>query len=294
MSPDVTRTERRRLAVLGSPIDHSRSPQLHLAAYRHLGLDWGYDRVEMTGSRLPAFISGLGADWRGLSVTMPVKHDIIPLLDVQHEVVRLTGACNTVLLSEGTLSGFNTDVDGIVTAFIESGVLGIRHAYILGAGATASSAMVAVARLGAERVTVAARSPQRAAGLRMLGEELGVRVDIQKLGSSVPCSSGLGSAAPDAIVSTLPNGAVVESHTLFTDELRREAVLFDVAYDPWPSSLARLWHEVGGRVVSGFEMLLHQAVMQVRVFAGGGLETPFDDESTMVAAMRAAALSPAL
>lgn len=276
--------EHRRLAVLGSPIAHSKSPILHGAAYRMLGLDWRYERVEMTGEGLGAFLDGLGDEWRGLSLTMPVKHDVMPLLDERHELVRLTGVCNTVLLTSGTRRGFNTDVYGIVQAFRDAGVDSIRHAHVLGGGATASSAIVAAAMLGAARVTLGVRSPQRAIQLTDLGPLLGISVEIEQLGDPVPGS-------PDAVISTLPNGAEVEVNP--DEGLRRNAVLFDVGYEPWPTGLAREWQAAGGQVISGLEMLLHQAVMQVRVFVGGDPEVELTDEASVVAAMRAGIVSPA-
>lgn len=276
-------TEERRLAVLGSPISHSLSPRLHSAAYKHLGLDWRYDQVEMTALGLQEFVEGLGPEWRGLSLTMPVKHDVIPLLQVRHPLVELTGACNTVLLSDGTLTGFNTDVHGIVMAFTQASVQSIDHVHVLGGGATAASAIAAASSLGARRVTVAVRTPSRARNLTELAVPLGMEIDIRQLSDGVTDS-------PDAVISTLPNGTIVDdSDGGFSDTLKRSAVLFDVAYDPWPSMLATSWTDAGGRVISGFEMLLHQALMQVRIFAGEGAEVPFADEGTILDVMRTAA-----
>lgn len=277
--------ERRRLAVLGSPISHSLSPRLHLAAYRHLGLDWSYDRIEMTADTLPAFLDGLGPEWRGLSLTMPVKNAVIPFLQERDELVELTQACNTAVFESGRWSGYNTDVTGIVTAFRSEGVDDVRTAVILGGGATAASALTALASLGAREVTVAVRDPRRAAGLLSLGETLSIRVQAKPLEDRL-------ALATDAVVSTLPSGALVAgaAESIFPAALRKHAVLFDVAYDPWPSSLAQLWHETGGRVISGFEMLLHQAVAQVRIFAGDGIDTALSDEAAMRASMREAAL----
>ncbi|QEE61283.1 shikimate dehydrogenase [Salinibacterium sp. dk2585] len=274
-------TDDRRLAVLGSPIAHSLSPLLHTAAYEHLGLSWRYDRIEMTGAGLQDFLSGLGPEWRGLSLTMPVKHDVIPLLDERHPLVELTGACNTALLEEGRLTGFNTDVHGVVMAFREAGVQGLEHVHVLGGGATAASAIAAASMLGATRVTVAVRTPSRALHLAELAASLHLQLDVHALADGAPGS-------PDAVISTLPNGTVFDNDSNgFSEQLRRSAVLFDVAYDPWPSALAASWSAAGGRVISGFEMLLHQAVMQVRIFAGTGAEVPLPDEDTIVEIMRA-------
>src|SRR4051794_12969885 len=105
----VSRTSR-RAAVLGSPIAHSLSPALHRAAYIELGLDWTYDAIECDEAALPAFVQSLDASWVGLSLTMPLKRAVLPLLAEMSETVRLTGAANTVLFRDGRTVGDNTDV----------------------------------------------------------------------------------------------------------------------------------------------------------------------------------------
>lgn len=270
---------RSRLAVLGSPIAHSKSPVIQRAAYAELGLDWRYEAVEMTGERLPEFLASLDGTWRGLSLTMPLKRDVLPLLDRVHPLVTRVGGANTVLFSDGAVEGFNTDVLGTVASVRSVGVESLDVVHLLGAGATAASVLVAVAELGARRVVVSARTPAKAAGLIALGAREGVEVVVQGWGSPV------GDAIPDLVVSTVPGG---QNDLEFTAEVRGEAVLFDVAYDPWPSSLARAWQSVGGTVVSGLELLLQQAVGQLRVFVGGDPDRALPEEHRVLAAMRAA------
>lgn len=252
---------------------------MHAAAYRVLGLPWSYEAIEMTGDRLPGFLDGLDGSWRGLSLTMPVKRDVLPLLDERHELVQLTGVCNTMLLEDGRRRGFNTDVHGIVAAFVESGWQRFDHVLVLGGGATASSAIVAAARLGAGRVTLSVRSPERSLQLLGLGEELGISVTLERLGDTP-------AEVPDAVISTLPNG--VDTHLVLPDEVLSGCVLFDVAYDPWPSTLATRWQQADGTVISGLGMLLHQAVMQVRVFVNGAPEAALPEEESVLVAMREA------
>lgn len=294
-----------RLAVLGSPIAHSKSPTLHIAAYRALGLDWTYSAIEVTGPTLPAFIASCDASWRGLSLTMPLKREVLPLLNSQDGVVDLAGGANTVLFQHGTgrsggtggsggespgLCGFNTDVYGIVEAFSQGGVQELAYAHILGSGATAASVLIAVHQLGARRVLVSARTPANAASLIELGGRLGVEIEVRPLrGMPDPGSlSGVAAAVPDAIISTLPGGADADLRAVYDDDVRKHAVLFDVSYDPWPSPLASHWLEVGGRVIPGVEMLLYQAVAQIRIFVSGNAETVLQDESAVIAAMRSA------
>jgi shikimate dehydrogenase len=273
---------RRQLAVLGSPIGHSRSPALHRAAYGALGLDWDYRAVDVTEDGLAAFLASRGAEWRGLSLTMPLKRTVLPLLDRGDELTKLTGGANTVLFDEErgsrVLRGFNTDVYGVVAAFRDAGVERMDSVRVLGSGATAASVLVAVSRLGARRVDVSARTPARAVWLQALGAAIGVDIRVASL------DSVRAHPVPDAVVNTIPGGA--DAVVAFAESVMARAILFEVAYDPWPTQLAASWLAAGGRVISGVEMLVHQALIQVRVFVGGDPDLPLRDEAAVLAAMR--------
>lgn len=275
----------RRLAVLGSPIAHSQSPALHLAAYRALDLDWQYEAAEVRAGGLASFLAGLGPEWHGLSLTMPLKHEVLPMLDELDRVAGLTNAVNTVLIGETdgrhTLSGFNTDVAGLVRALAEAGVTSAAHVTVLGAGATASSALVAAADLGAESVDVVVRTPSKAGTLVELGRTLGLVVTVSEFSRQ-----GSPKWETELIISTLPGGTMADIE--FPAELRRRAVFFDVAYSPWPSTLASSWLSVGGTAVSGLIMLLHQALIQVRIFVTGDPFEPLPNEDGVLAVMRGA------
>jgi shikimate dehydrogenase len=269
-----------RLAVLGSPIAHSLSPALHRAAYAVLGLDWRYDAIELAEGGLASFLRGLDESWRGLSLTMPFKREVLPLLDTASPMVQRVGVANTVLLREGRVEGDNTDVAGIITAFVESGVDRLGHVQILGAGATAASVLVAARDLGARTAEVLVRDPARAAELITVAASEGVELAIGRLSD---LETVHGSPVPDAVISTLPGGAA--RGLVVRDEVRRRSVLFDVAYDPWPSALATVWE---APVVSGLSMLLHQAIAQVRIFVTGERDGVLPDEERVIAAMRSA------
>ena len=266
--------------MLGHPIAHSKSPVIHRAAYGVLGLDWSYDAVDATGDTLAAFVESRDPSWRGLSLTMPLKRDILPLLASRDELVDRVGGANTVLFTPEGPRGFNTDVRGVVESFRAVGVESLDYVQLLGAGATAASVLVAVASMGAARVLVSARNTQKAATLVALGESLGVAVVVRGWGIS-----DRSLIAADAIVSTLPGG---ENDLVFAEPIRASSVLFDVSYDPWPSALASAWAEADGAVVSGLDLLINQAVGQVRIFVAGDPAVPLADEAAVVAAMRAA------
>lgn len=269
-------TTRRQLAVWGDPIAHSRSPQLHAAAYGVLGVGWQYGRRQVSTGAFAGELSALDDSWLGLSLTMPLKELAHAAADERDDAAELTGAVNTLLLGE-RVRGFNTDVGGIVDAFTHAGVAQVRSVRILGAGATAASALVAAAALGAQRAEVVARRPDAAAGLVQIGARLGIPVSVAPFG-----------AAPgpvDATIATLPSGTVLDE-AVSAPLQATGGVLFEAAYAPWPSALAAGWGS--GAVISGLEMLLYQAVRQIRIFVHGDQERPLDHEDVMVSAMRSA------
>ncbi|MFC4137086.1 MULTISPECIES: shikimate dehydrogenase [unclassified Microbacterium] len=263
-----------RLAVWGDPIAHSRSPQLHAAAYRLLGLDWTYDRRRVDAAGFGDALHGLDDSWRGLSLTMPLKEQAFRAADELDRHAELTGAVNTLLLGD-VLRGFNTDVGGLVDAFIEAGVTGIRSARILGAGATAASALVAASELGAERVEIRARRPEAAVHLVGLGERVGVQTSVNAFAEPA--------TTVDLTIATLPSGTVLDDPV--ADALSASGgALLDAAYAPWPSALAARWS--APTVLSGLEMLLHQAVRQIRIFRNGSQDAVLPDEAALIEVMR--------
>ncbi|MCX5598282.1 shikimate dehydrogenase [Streptomyces phaeochromogenes] len=260
----ATRTDgdrRSRAAVLGSPIAHSLSPVLHRAAYEELGLDdWSYDRFEVDEAALPGFVGKLGPEWAGLSLTMPLKRAVIPLLDEISETASAVEAVNTVVFTEdGRRLGDNTDVPGMVAALRERGIEQVDSAAILGAGATASSALAALARICTGEVVAYVRSQARAAEMRQWGERLDVEVRTEDWADAEHALR-----AP-LVIATTPAGT---TDVLSSVVPERPATLFDVLYDPWPTALAARWSAYGGAVVSGLDLLVHQAVLQVEQMTG--------------------------
>lgn len=265
----------KRAAVLGSPIAHSLSPVLHRAAYAALGLaGWRYDAVEVDEAGLPAFLAGLDADWAGLSLTMPLKRVVRPHLVRVTATADQVGAVNTVLVTDEGLTGANTDVHGIVAAVREAGAGRVRTGHVLGAGATACSAVAALRELGCEQVVVHARDPGRAGDLLAAADRLAVPVQLAGLDQDDLRRA----AAADLLVSTLPGAAADRYAGVLAAALPGGrpggGVLLDVVYDPWPTALAAGWAAAGGTVVSGFAMLLHQAAEQVRLMTGA--QPPLD------------------
>jgi shikimate 5-dehydrogenase len=254
----------RRAAVLGSPIAHSLSPVLHRAAYADLGLGWRYDAIEVTEADLGAFVAGCGPEWAGLSLTMPLKRAILPLLDSRAPLVDVVGAANTVVFGpHGRLDGHNTDVWGMVVALRGLGAPA-GPALVLGGGATAASALAALAEMGCQEVRLLARRPAFAEqALSGVAARLAVQLAVARWplpGDQLPDRSTAG-----VVVSTAPAAAAASLEPAVP---RHPGVLLDVSYDPWPPRLVRAWRRAGGLAVAGDEMLLHQAAAQVELMTG--------------------------
>ncbi|MEU7559272.1 shikimate dehydrogenase [Streptomyces eurythermus] len=254
-------TDGRRAAVLGSPIAHSLSPVLHRAAYEAAGLTgWSYDSFDVDEAALPGFLDRLGPEWAGLSLTMPLKRAVIPLLDEVSDTAAAVDAVNTLILTEdGRRCGDNTDIPGMVAALREHGIEEVGSAAVLGAGATASSALAALARICTGEVVAYVRSEARAAEMRQWGERLGVEVRTADWADAAEALS-----AP-LVIATTPAGT---TDALAAAVPERPATLFDVLYDPWPTELAARWSMFGGAVVGGLDLLVHQAVLQFEQMTG--------------------------
>lgn len=255
----------RRLAVLGLPIEHSLSPLLHRTAYATLGLPWEYDAVPVDAAGLAHFMDSLGSEWLGLSLTMPLKEAVLPLLTSATVTVRSALAANTVVLGHGERHGHNTDVPAMQELL---GDVAGATLLVLGAGATARSTLVAAATAGCRRVVVVARrSDER---LTELAGRVGLELEHRELSDLAPAI-----AEGHLTVSTLP-GAVTAA---LAPGLAPVAPLIDVAYDPWPTPLAVAFEQARQPVTSGIELLVRQAALQVELFTG---------RPAPVAAMRAA------
>ncbi|MFE7299081.1 shikimate dehydrogenase [Streptomyces sp. NPDC057579] len=253
--------EHKKAAVLGSPIAHSLSPVLHRAAYDELGLTgWEYGRHEVDEAGLPAFLEKLGPQWAGLSLTMPLKRAVIPLLDEISPTAASVEAVNTVVFTpDGRRRGDNTDIPGMLAALRERGVQQVERAAVLGAGATASSALAALARICTGEVTAYVRSAARADEMRGWGERLGVPV------RTAPWDDAAAAFEAPLVVATTPAGSTDPLAAAVPD---RPGTLFDVLYEPWPTALAAAWSDRGGAVVGGLDLLVHQAVLQVEQMTG--------------------------
>ncbi|GFG78692.1 shikimate 5-dehydrogenase [Mycobacterium paragordonae] len=244
--------------MLGSPIAHSKSPQLHLAAYRALGLDdWTYDRIECTAEQLPGVVGGFGPEWVGVSVTMPGKFAALRFADERTARAEQVGSANTLVRTARGWRADNTDIDGVAGALGQAS----GRALVAGSGGTAPAAVVGLATLGVTGITVVARNPDKAARLVDLGARLGVATTYCGLDDDALTDAVAGA---QVLVSTLPADVAAR----YAEAFAAVPVLLDAIYYPWPTPLAAAVQTAGGRVISGLQMLLHQAFAQVEQFTG--------------------------
>lgn len=254
--------------MLGSPVSHSLSPRLHNAGYAALGLsEWRYTWAEVAEDELAPFLAGLDDSWRGLSLTMPLKEVAFDVAASVSELARRAGAINTLVRrADGGWDAENTDVHGIVAALRH--VPDTGRAVVIGAGATARSAVLALQELGTTHVTVAARRREPAETLAAFAGTQGLTASV------VPLEEWTADAAP-LVLSTVPAGASAALADLVRDAYPGRfagVVLFDVVYADWPSPLAAAVAHAGGGIVSGLEMLIHQAVRQFELFTGRAVD----------------------
>ncbi|MBI2245790.1 MAG: shikimate dehydrogenase [Nocardioides sp.] len=247
-----------RCAVLGDPIAHSLSPVLHRAGYAALGLDWSYEAVRVPEDGLEGFLAGLGPQWRGLSLTMPLKRRALAIVAGVTERARLAGGVNTLVLEDGAVVlADNTDLPGAVAAVRERYDGPVTAGTVLGGGATAAATGLALVELGARRVRLLARTPERAAAAAgaIAAHPAAPQVEVATLAD--------GPVDGEIVVSTIPAAA---QDLPLVARCGAVPVVFEVVYDPWPTPLAA---SAAGRVlVGGLDLLVHQAVLQFELFTG--------------------------
>lgn len=253
----------RRCAVLGDPIAHSLSPALHRAAYDALGLDWAYDARRVPAGGLADLLGELRADptWRGLSLTMPLKREAVPLAVDASPTARLAGAGNTLVRDPAGWHAENTDVPGAAAALAEraGGDVAPETVSVLGGGATATSTALALVGAGARHVRLLVRSAARSAETvaAVSAHPAGPLVEVLDLATA--------RVTGDVLVSTVPAEA---QDAALLDRTAAVPILFEVRYDPWPTPLAAAAVERGQLLVGGLDLLVHQAALQVRLFTG--------------------------
>jgi shikimate dehydrogenase len=248
-------------AVLGSPISHSLSPVLHKAAFDFLGLEGTYSAIEVTSGTLQDFVQTRGSEFDYLSLTMPLKEEVLTLdLQVDDRTRRIQSG-NTLINSDGLWSLTSTDGSGLVAALSHAGLKEFESVLILGAGGTARAVAGALDSI-TKNLHVLGRSSVRQEPL----ESAIIKTNFEYHRWSLDVDFG----NYDLVVNTTPAGAA----DLLANSVHSgiPATLFDVIYKPWPTELAQRWSDCGGTVLNGLELLLYQGIDQLEIVLGKPLD----------------------
>jgi shikimate dehydrogenase len=244
-----------KFCVVGSPIQHSLSPVIHQAAYEAIGLDFSYERHEVAQGNLSEFLTKNG--YSGVSVTMPLKNEAFSIASEHSEEALQTSVVNTMVRSRDAYVGYNTDVAGFIGIFGQ--ISAPSSISLIGSGATARSAALAISRsFPGSELSVLARSEASSTDLVLLARGFGLEAQ-----SGI--ASGESLVESDLVVSTVPGNAFGDLwHQVSGSSRSAQGVLVDVTYNPWPSVASSAWT---GHSFSGLELLIWQAIEQVKLFA---------------------------
>jgi shikimate dehydrogenase len=258
VDPDDPQVAGRSCAVLGDPIEHSLSPAMHRAAYADLRLHgWTYGKYRIDEARLTDFLDLCDERWRGLSLTRPLKVAALQAGEPDETSVLAGGANTLIFESDGSRRVYNTDVEGLTRSLRAVAPDRLTHVVLIGAGATARSALVSVTALGCGQASVLARRPEQGEEMRPLAERLGIELTVLGWEDRVPTA--------DAAVSTVTGAA---AGTKAAEIAAAAPVVFDVVYDPWPTPLLQAAEAAGAAVANGLDLLAHQAALQVELMTG--------------------------
>ena len=261
----------RIVGVIGDPVEHSRSPQMHNAAFAKAGLDYVYVPFHVRPKDLAAAIAGFKAiNVVGINVTLPHKQAVISHLTSISREAELIGAVNTLTFTDEGIHGDNTDAPGVLRALEENGNMSVpvgENVVVLGAGGAARAVVVALALAGVASITIANRTVERAVAL---AEEMG-----QKTGISM---QGLGLADAQLPVAVRESMLLINTATVSMDAthplvisadwLQPNTIVYDIVYTPPVTPLMRAAAARGCETLGGIGMLVHQGAIAFEKWTG--------------------------
>jgi len=258
------------VGIIGDPVSHSRSPAIHNAAFAALGLDMVYVPLPVCAVDLAAAVQGLKAlGMRGANVTVPHKGGVVPLVDWLDKDARLADAVNTIVVDDGLLNGYNTDVAGVRDAVLDAAGASLRGsaALILGAGGAARAAAIALARLGME-ITIVNRTDARA---RRLQELLAAGVPGARCRRLAPDAVSPADIARHRLLvnaSSLGMEGASKVPQWMADNVTAEQIVFDLVYTDTETDLIVRARDRGAEVIGGLSMLVRQAAAAFELWTG--------------------------
>ncbi len=259
------------VGIIGDPIEHSRSPQMHNAAFAKAGLDYVYVPFHVRPDDLTNAIAGFKAlNVVGINVTLPHKQAVIPYLTSISREAELIGAVNTLTFVDGEIHGDNTDAPGVLRALEEKSDMSVpvgEDVVVLGAGGSARAVVVALALAGVASITIANRTVERAISL---AEEMQRKTDIPMKGMGLTDTR-----LPDAVRQSvlLINTATASMDPtqpllISADWLQPNAIVYDIVYTPPVTPLMKAAAERGCKTLGGIGMLVHQGAIAFEKWTG--------------------------
>ena len=258
------------LGIIGDPVSHSRSPAIHNAAFRALGLDMVYVPLPVRAGDLGAAVQGLRAlGMRGASVTVPHKGGVVPLVDWLDADARTAEAVNTIVLDGGQLRGYNTDITGVRDAVLDAAAEPLEgsSALVFGAGGAARAVAVALARLGMD-LTIVNRTAARAARLAELVAMAAPDARCRRLAPDAVTPADM--AAQRLIVNATSLGMDGASKVppWMADNVSAGQIVFDLVYTETETDLIVRALERDAIVIDGLAMLVRQAAVAFELWTG--------------------------
>jgi len=243
-------------AVLGSPISHSLSPKIHSKAYEILGFEATYTAIEITEDQFPKFFAeNSNGNWDGFSLTMPLKEVVLDCCKSVSDIAKQINSGNTLYKVGGDWRVTSTDYLAFNNLL---DVMPGMNIAIIGSGGTARAAAGALDGK-VDAVDVLLRSSNRVAAM----SQAAPNVKIRALEMDAPLSSY------DLIIQTTPVGA----YDQYVEKLHdAPGLLLECLYKPWPTPLAARYAQLGGRVISGGQLLVEQALFQIELFSGNSFD----------------------
>ena len=258
-------------AVIGDPINHSLSPNIHSAAFRELDLENSYIAYRIPKGELKEGIESLKKiKITGFNVTIPHKVNMMKYLDKMDESCSLIGAVNTVTNNEGVLKGYNTDMDGFLDPFKKKEIkIQATEILLLGAGGAARAIVAGVAKENAKHITIANRTLTNANNLAQFANKIGLNADsitIEKVGNNLQNY--------DIIVNATSVGLKNEPSPISFESIKPETIVYDIVYMPMNTDFLKKAKVKGAKIIYGYEMLLGQAVRAFEIWHG--MEAPYN------------------
>lgn len=250
-------------AVIGDPIEHSLSPNIHNAAFRELGLDCTYIAYRIPKEELASGIEALKKiKISGFNVTTPHKIQMMKFLDKVNEECSLIGATNTVSNEDGKLIGYNTDMDGFIDPFKRRNLkIKGTNVLLIGAGGAARAITAGFAKERAKEITVANRTLQNANSLIEFANKIGIDAHAMALDKVGESASDF-----DIIVNASSVGLNNESSPISTKTISEKSIVYDIVYKPVNTDLIKQSKRNGATIIYGYEMLLGQAALAFKIW----------------------------